>query len=110
MAHDDSQDPTWEEETVMLHYDDVSDFNQDNILPLEADKLAKVRAWLQPTAYEGEGSEFTKHSTAHLPRTGKWLLQSPAYQEWREDKEKGLLWIRGEHLLATKACLVVVMA
>jgi hypothetical protein len=110
MAHDGSQDPTWEEETVILHYDDVSDFNQDNILPLEADKLAKVRAWLQPTVYEGEGSEFTKHSTAHLPRTGKWLLQSPAYQEWREGKEKGLLWIRGEHLLATKACLVVVMA
>lgn len=85
------------EDAVVLGRDDVSDFNPDNILPLPENKLAKIRAWLQPTEYEGDESEFKKHLTAHLDGTGDWLLSSREYATWHSGRENGLLWIRGNY-------------
>lgn len=80
---------------VVLGHGDVSDFNEDNILPETPDTLKKIHEWLNPTAYDGPGSEYRKHSALHLANTGSWLLSSDAYFRWRSSREDGVLWIRG---------------
>lgn len=88
---------SWEDDAVFLAPDDVHDFNEDNILPLPAAELAKVRTWLQPTDYEGDGSELRKHTMAHLDGTCEWFLEGTAYRDWQSaGNEQRLLWIRGE--------------
>ncbi|KXJ84865.1 hypothetical protein Micbo1qcDRAFT_226147, partial [Microdochium bolleyi] len=87
---------SWEDGAVFLAPEDVHDFNEDNILPLPAAELAKVRTWLQPTDYEGDGSELRKHTTAHLDGTCEWLFEGAAYRDWQSaGNEQRLLWIRG---------------
>ncbi|KAJ3493442.1 hypothetical protein NLG97_g4729 [Lecanicillium saksenae] len=95
MTDHSTQDATWEDDAVYLGRDDVSDFNPENILPLPDKKLADVRAWLQPTAYEHEDSEFHRHLASHLGGTGEWLLKTREYLGWHDGQENGLLWIRG---------------
>ncbi|KAJ6779609.1 hypothetical protein PWT90_05623 [Aphanocladium album] len=95
MALHSTQYEAWEDDAVYLGRDDVSDFNPDNILPLPEDKLEKVRAWLQPTAYEDEDGEFRRHLASHLHGTGEWLVQSREYLRWHDDQNNGLLWVRG---------------
>ncbi|KAH7014372.1 ankyrin repeat-containing domain protein [Microdochium trichocladiopsis] len=96
MAHRGTlEDAPWDDDAVVLAFEDVADFNEDNILPLPADELADVRAWLQPTNYEGDGSELAKHAAAHLGGTGEWLLKSAAYREWHDRDGSDVLWIRG---------------
>ena len=85
----------WEDDAVLLGRDDVSDFNEENILPQSPDTLAKIRKWLQPTCYDDENSEYSKHLSSHLNGTGLWLVRSDAYKEWFSNEEHGLLWIRG---------------
>jgi hypothetical protein len=99
MAKNSNQDTAWDEDAVFIDRDEVSDFNPDNILPLSADKLAKIREWLQPTEYEGEDSAFKKHLSARLAGTGKWLAESTEYKDWHDGDHSGLLWIRGVHQL-----------
>ncbi|KAF6809160.1 ankyrin repeat-containing protein [Colletotrichum plurivorum] len=82
------------DDPVVITRDDVSDFNEDNVLPQPAEKIAKVRAWLQPTDYDDVSSEYRKHLASHLHGTGRWLLTSAAYREWHDGKNDGLLWIR----------------
>ncbi|KXJ87825.1 ankyrin repeat-containing domain protein [Microdochium bolleyi] len=92
----DGMNMSWEDDAVFLAPEDVHDFNEVNILPLPAVELAKVRTWLQPTDYEGDGSELRKHTTAHLDGTCKWLLEGAAYHDWQSaGNEQRLLWIRG---------------
>jgi hypothetical protein len=85
----------WDQDAVIVGRDDVSDFNEENILPQPPDILAKIRARLQPTEYDNEWGEFRKHLASHLPGTGNWLFSSDVYQQWHSNQDKGLLWIRG---------------
>jgi hypothetical protein len=88
-------DLAWDDDMVMLQRDDVSDFNEENILPQPPETIIKIRKWLQPTNYDDEGSEHRKHLASHLSGTGSWLLSSAVYKEWHTSDEYGMLWIRG---------------
>lgn len=85
----------WEDDLILLDRDDVSDFNEENILPVSPEERAKIRKWLQPTAYSDEGSEFKKHLSSHLEDTGTWLLDAPIYKQWHSSEDDGILWIKG---------------
>ncbi|KAJ5164960.1 uncharacterized protein N7500_006790 [Penicillium coprophilum] len=82
-------------DVVMVSPSDVQDFNEENILPLPATDLKKIREWLQPTPYDLEGSEFSRHLESYLPGTGQWLISTDAYQRWHQSDTNGLLWIKG---------------
>jgi hypothetical protein len=89
-------DPSpWEDDAVLLDRDDVSDFNEEKILPVSPEKRKEIRTWLQPTAYNNEGSEFKKHLSSHLDNTGLWLLHAPAYKQWHSSENDGILWVKG---------------
>ncbi|KAJ5554058.1 hypothetical protein N7513_004017 [Penicillium frequentans] len=80
--------------TVLIQAGDVQDFNSDNILPLPAKELAEITKWLQPTPYDLERSEYSRHRASHLLGTGTWLTSSQIYQQWHSG-DNGLLWIKG---------------
>ena len=86
----------WDRDAVLLGRDDVSDFNEENILPQSSEIQSKIRKWLRPTEYDREGGEYKKHSASHLAGTGNWLFSTEAYCTWHASKDHGLLWIRGE--------------
>jgi hypothetical protein len=83
------------EDAVLVRHDDVLDFNDENILPQTSTTITKIRAWLQPTDFDGEGSEYQKHLSLHLSGTVDWVLASDAYREWHTTSEHGMLWVRG---------------
>ncbi|KAF2468345.1 ankyrin [Lindgomyces ingoldianus] len=85
----------WEQDAVLLGADDVSDFNEDNVLPQSPENIAKIRTWLQPTSYDDSDSEYKKHLSSHLAGTGAWLLSSLTYEEWHSSQDMSILWIRG---------------
>lgn len=74
---------------------DIRDFNNENILPLPAEELKNIRDWLQPTPYDLERSEFSRHLESYLAGTGQWLHSTHAYQQWHGGDANGLLWIKG---------------
>ncbi|KAJ5715120.1 uncharacterized protein N7483_012301 [Penicillium malachiteum] len=81
-------------DTVVVRSGDIRDFNSDNILPLPAKDLAEITKWLQPTPYDFERSEYSRHRASHLLGTGAWLTSTPVYQQWHSG-DNGLLWIKG---------------
>lgn len=91
MSLTDSEDP----DAVWISPDDLRDFNEDNILPLPADELENVRNWLQPTPYDLERSEFSRHIASYLQGTCQWLLSTRTYKEWHQGVENGVLWLKG---------------
>ncbi|KAF4962749.1 hypothetical protein FSARC_9197 [Fusarium sarcochroum] len=72
-----------------------ADYNESNILPQDEATLTRLRAWIQPTEYAGDGSEFKKHASSYLKGTNQWLLDSPVFEQWHEGRHDGILWIRG---------------
>lgn len=58
---------------VLIQAGDVQDFNSENILPLPVEDLAQLTKWLQPTPYDCERSEYSRHRASHLLGTGTWL-------------------------------------
>lgn len=87
---------TWEADLVMLVRDDVSDFNEENILPQPPEVVKEIRTWLKPTKYNEEGSEYRKHLECYLDGTCAWLQSSAVFSEWQESIEQGMLWLRGQ--------------
>ena len=83
-----------EHEFVVLDRKDVQDFNEDSLLPLSDEDLKTVTAWLQPTDYSADSSEYNKHLKSHLSGTCGWIQESPNYTEWHDGSEKGCLWIK----------------
>ncbi|KAJ5889943.1 hypothetical protein N7504_010753 [Penicillium tannophilum] len=82
-------------DTILVSSNDVRDFNKKNLLPLSAEDLIKIREWLQPTPYDQEKSEFPRHLASHLGGTGKWLTSTSVYQQWHQNDDNGILWIKG---------------
>jgi hypothetical protein len=85
------------EEAVVVGPDDVLGYNEENILPQHHDTILQLRAWLQPTDYDGKGSEYQKHLTSHLSGTGNRFLDSNVYRKWHDGDEHGMLWTRGNN-------------
>lgn len=56
--------------------------------------LAKIRQWLQPTPYDLEPNEYSRHRASHLVGTSEWLTSTKTYQHWHSG-DNGLLWIKG---------------
>lgn len=82
-------------DAVWISPDDVRDFNEDNILPLPAGELENIRNWLQPTHYDLERSEFSRHLASYLQGTGQWLLSTRTYKEWHQGVKNSVLWLKG---------------
>lgn len=82
-------------DAVLIGRDDISDYNPEQILPELPDVIAKIRDWLQPTAYDIAGGEYRKHISSHVAGTGAWLTSSDVYQKWLQSDEHSLLWIKG---------------
>ncbi|ORX94358.1 ankyrin repeat-containing domain protein [Clohesyomyces aquaticus] len=82
-------------DAVVLRYEDLLDFNEGNILPQPPEAIAEVRAWLQPTEFAGEGSEYQKHLSSRLSGTGEWVSASGTYVKWHDGDTHGMLWARG---------------
>lgn len=87
------------DDAVVLGDEDLSGFNQDNILPQPQEDVAKSRSWLQPTDYDSKDSEFEKHRTSRADGTCQWLLNSGTYKLWESVNNDRLLWVSGEYLL-----------
>ena len=85
-----------DEDAVVIERKDVLDFNPENTLPLSPEKLEWIHKRLAPTLFEGDGSDFQAHLTAHQPGTGKWLFATNPYKAWLASKKEGMLWIRGQ--------------
>lgn len=83
------------DDAVLVEPEDIHECNEANILPQEQDTTTRIRAWLGPTDFDGEGSEYQKHLSSHLSGTGVWLSNTSIYQQWHEDGKHGMLWIRG---------------
>jgi hypothetical protein len=87
------------EDAVVIGRSDILDYNNANIIPQKRDVIAKLRTWLCPTDFDGDGSEYRKHQTSHLPGTCEWLLSSPTYKHWHDCDKHGMLWVRGNRLV-----------
>ncbi|PTD06270.1 Ankyrin-3 [Fusarium culmorum] len=73
----------------------IADYNEANILPQDETTLNQLFTWLNPTKYEGDGSELKKHATSHLQGTSQWLIDSPIFEQWHHGNSHRILWIRG---------------
>lgn len=84
-----------DDEAVIIDGDDVSNYNPEHILPESPEVIRKLRAWLKPTLYDLESSEYRKHLSSHAQGTGNWLRNGHSYKDWLQRKDTGLLWIKG---------------
>ncbi|KAK3988282.1 hypothetical protein QBC44DRAFT_293414 [Cladorrhinum sp. PSN332] len=84
-----------DEDIAIIGHDDVTTYNEDNILPEKPNVISKLRAWLEPTPYDLMNGEFRRHLASHLQGTGEWLSDTAPYQDWHRGTEQGLLWIKG---------------
>src|SRR2546429_587450 len=62
---------------------------------LGPDALAEIQAWLQPTDYMAETSEFRRHLSSQAPGTGLWICDTPQFRQWYGSDDHGSLWIKG---------------
>ncbi|KAL2863747.1 ankyrin repeat-containing domain protein [Aspergillus lucknowensis] len=75
--------------------DDFVIVEREDFDQVSASDVAKIRSFLSPTDFDGEGSELQKHLAAHVPGTGKWLFDNDRYKRWDSSHDTGLLWIKG---------------
>ncbi|KAK1708404.1 hypothetical protein CaCOL14_005156 [Colletotrichum acutatum] len=83
------------DDAVIIDRDDISNYNSEQILPESPQVIQKIRAWLNPTSYDFESSEYRKHLGSHISGTGDWLTASHSYKQWLQSEDTGLLWIKG---------------
>ncbi len=57
--------------------------------------IEKIRAWLSPTDYLSDSSEYRKHLNSHVEGTGGWVHETDQYRQWHDSLNVGGLWIRG---------------
>lgn len=78
---------------VLLTTQDLTDYNDDGYLSQSTENTAAIQAWLDPTKYLSEHSEYRKHLNSHLSGTGAWFFNSKQYKEWHDDPNVGSLWV-----------------
>ncbi|KAJ4356516.1 uncharacterized protein N0V89_004550 [Didymosphaeria variabile] len=91
----DSASKSSDDGVVLIEWDDISNYNPDQILPESSEQIQKIRTWLNPTEYALASGEFSKHLASHLPGTNAWFTSSDAYRGWLKSKKDGLMWIKG---------------
>ena len=82
-----------EQDFVLLNEDDATGSDRTGLQPLPAQEQLKIRAWLQPTDYSADSSEYKRHLLSHVPGTSKWT-QEPQYQQWLSSEDEGALWVK----------------
>ncbi|WQF78855.1 Putative NACHT nucleoside triphosphatase, P-loop containing nucleoside triphosphate hydrolase [Colletotrichum destructivum] len=55
----------------------------------------RIRAWLDPTDFSGESSEFKRHLALQAPGTGLWLKETPQFKQWISSTGASCLQING---------------
>ncbi|OBR16435.1 Ankyrin repeat protein [Colletotrichum higginsianum IMI 349063] len=55
----------------------------------------RIRAWLEPTDFLGESSEFKRHLALQAPGTGLWLKETPQFKQWISSTGASHLQING---------------
>ena len=55
--------------------------------------IQKIQAWLDPTDFACDSSDFRKYLNAYMPATGNWL-QSDQFARWHSSGGS-ILWING---------------
>lgn len=83
-----------ESDFVVLAGKDLTDYNDAGYLPQGQETLAEIRAWLSPTKYLSENSEYRRHVNSYLKGTCHWFQNSDAYQEWHDNHGVGALWVK----------------
>ncbi|KAK7973959.1 hypothetical protein PG989_015807 [Apiospora arundinis] len=58
-------------------------------------RRAAIQRWLQPTDYLSPGNELMKHVHSHVPGTGSWVHEVPAFQTWAGSVASSCLAIKG---------------
>ncbi|KAK0631066.1 hypothetical protein B0T17DRAFT_616636 [Bombardia bombarda] len=71
-----------DDDAVVIGRDDVCDYNEDNILPQSEQTLKQIRAWLNPTEYDHDGSEYQKHLSSHLAAMQVNQRPQAALRDW----------------------------
>ncbi|KAM0310091.1 hypothetical protein ACHAO8_008412 [Botrytis cinerea] len=82
------------EESENSYAEDVDIAGQQNC-SLNPDELRKIEAWLEPTDYLNDSSEFNRHIASRAPGTGLWICDTPQYQKWHNTGDQGSLWVKG---------------
>ena len=54
-------------------------------------RITKLQAWLQPTDYMAESSEFRRHLSSQAPGTGLWLCETSRFQQWHGSNVHGTI-------------------
>ncbi|KAI1847609.1 hypothetical protein JX266_006461 [Neoarthrinium moseri] len=88
-------DTSSETDVVVIETTDVSNYNPEQVLPEPDETIEKIRAWLQPTAYDLGSGEYLKHLGTHAPGTSSWVTGTGSYQQWLSSERDGLLWCEG---------------
>ncbi|KAK8099138.1 ankyrin repeat-containing protein [Apiospora kogelbergensis] len=63
--------------------------------PSIAIRRAAIQKWLQPTDYLSPGNELMKHVHSHVPGTGSWAHEAPAFQAWSGSAAPNCLALKG---------------
>ncbi|KAF7936723.1 hypothetical protein EAE99_002072 [Botrytis elliptica] len=66
------------ENSVNLDSEDVEIIEQSKS-PINHEELRKIEAWLEPTDYLNDFSEFNRHIASRAPETGIWVCDTPQY-------------------------------
>ncbi|TEY28027.1 hypothetical protein BOTCAL_1064g00020 [Botryotinia calthae] len=82
------------EELENLYGEDVDIVGQQEC-SLNPDELRKIEAWLEPTDYLNDSSEFNRHIASRAPDTGLWVCDTTQYQQWHNTGDQGSLWVKG---------------
>ncbi|KAJ5488009.1 hypothetical protein N7530_002309 [Penicillium desertorum] len=76
-----SSSPSDGNDPVLVGLGHVRDYNVDHILPLPPTDIVEIRNWLQPTAYDLERSEYSRHRLAYLVCTGECLTTTTTCEQ-----------------------------
>ena len=71
---------------------EIVDYQEVKCTP---DNLATIQKWLQRTNYSGESSQFLRLLSLREPETCRWICETSQFQQWRNSKQCGSLWIKG---------------
>lgn len=82
------------EESESLYAEDVDIVGHQDC-SLNPDELRKIEAWLEPTDYLNDSSEFNRHIASRAPGTGLWICDTPQYQQWHNTGGQGSFWVKG---------------
>ena len=73
------------------HETSIGKFHHKLVMDWANNVTDKYKQWLTPP---DPSTNFINALKNHLDNTGSWLLNSPAYLEWKQ-RDNSFLWIHG---------------